>query len=75
MGKPGNPRQWAYCQRGDKAWARTQRWKLYRDGRLYDMEKDPLEKSPILPGSDTEDSSAVRKKLRTALDDLKGNAS
>jgi arylsulfatase A len=75
MGKRGNPRQWAYCQRGGKAWARTQRWKLYRDGRLYHMEKDPLEKSPILPGNDTTDSSAVRKKLQTVFDDLKRNES
>ena len=75
QGGKGNPRDWAYCQRGDKAWARTQRWKLYRDRRLYDMEKDPLEKSPILPGSDTADSSAVRKKLQTAFDDLKRSES
>ncbi|MEM9482000.1 MAG: sulfatase-like hydrolase/transferase, partial [Verrucomicrobiota bacterium] len=27
-------------------WARNQRWKLYYDGRLYDMEADPLEESP-----------------------------
>ena len=70
-GKKGNPREWAYCQWQGKAWVRMKKWKLYRDGRLYEMERDPLEKSPILPGSDTADSSAVRKKLQMVFDDLK----
>ncbi|MHC4623043.1 MAG: sulfatase-like hydrolase/transferase [Planctomycetota bacterium] len=71
MGKRGNPRKWAYCQSGQKAWARTQRWKLYRDGRLNDALNDPLEKSPILPDADTTETSAVRTKLRKVLDSLK----
>jgi arylsulfatase A-like enzyme len=71
MGKRGNPRQWAYCQSGNKAWVRTQRWKLYRDGRLFDMQNDPLEKSPISAETDTAETSAVRKKLQDVLDSLK----
>ncbi|MHC4153560.1 MAG: sulfatase-like hydrolase/transferase [Planctomycetota bacterium] len=71
MGKRGNPREWAYCQSGQKAWARTQRWKLYRDGRLFDMQNDLLEKSPILPAADTSETSKVRKKLQNVLDSLK----
>jgi arylsulfatase A len=71
MGKRGNPRLWAYCQRGGKAWARTQRWKLYRAGRLYDMQDDPLEESPILPAADTAETSAARKKLQNVLGSLK----
>ena len=70
-GKKGNPRKWAYCQWQGKAWARTKRWKLYRDGRLYNMQKDPLEKSPILPDNDTAGTSAVRRKLQAAFDNLK----
>ncbi|HUW18852.1 MAG TPA: sulfatase-like hydrolase/transferase [Sedimentisphaerales bacterium] len=70
MGKRGNPREWAYCQWNGKAWARTQRWKLYRDGRLYDMEKDPLEESPVPSERDTAETSAVRKKLAAVLDNL-----
>ncbi len=71
MGKRGNPREWAYCQSGEKAWVRMQRWKLYRDGRLYDVQNDPLEKSPILPENDGAESSAVRKKLEAVFDGLK----
>jgi arylsulfatase A len=69
-GKKGNPRKWAYCQWQGKAWARTKEWKLYRDGRLYDMQKDPLEKSPILPDNDTTQTSAIRKKLQAVFDNL-----
>lgn len=70
-GEKGNPRKWAYCQWGGKAWVRTKRFKLYRDGRLYDMQNDPFENSPILPGSDTDQTAAVRKKLQAVLDSLK----
>jgi arylsulfatase A len=71
MGKRGNPRGWAYCQWTGKAWARTQRFKLYRDGRLYDIQNDPLEESPVLSNADTTKTSAVRTKLQKVLDSLK----
>jgi arylsulfatase A len=71
MGKRGNPREWAYCQWEGKAWVRTKRWKLYRDGRLYDMQKDALEESAVLFPTDTTETSAVRKKLQDVLDSLK----
>ncbi|MHC4659581.1 MAG: sulfatase-like hydrolase/transferase [Planctomycetota bacterium] len=70
-GKKGNPRAWAYCQSGAKAWVRTKRWKLYRDGRLYDMQNDHLEKSPILPHTDRAETSKIRKRLRAVLGSLK----
>ncbi|MHC4618953.1 MAG: sulfatase-like hydrolase/transferase [Planctomycetota bacterium] len=71
MGQKGNPRQWAYCRWSGEAWARTKRWKLYRDGRLYDALNDPLEESPILPDADTPETSAVRTQLQAAFDSLK----
>jgi len=70
-GKKGKPRKWAYCQWNGKAWARTQHWKLYRDGRLFDMQNDPLEQSPISSETDTAETSAVRKKLDDVLGRLK----
>jgi len=72
-GKKGNPRKWAYCQWQGKAWVRTKRWKLYRDGRLYDIQNDPLEKSPVLPDRDTEKTSAIRNQLQSVLESLKKN--
>ncbi|MEM9480711.1 MAG: hypothetical protein AAGA58_13740, partial [Verrucomicrobiota bacterium] len=49
-------------------WARNQRWKLYYDGRLYDMEADPLEESPITASSPGAPGLASRKKLQAFLD-------
>jgi arylsulfatase A len=57
-GQPGKPRewifisfksQWANTQTGQhnvSAWVRDHRWKLYNNGRLYDLEHDPDETTP-----------------------------
>lgn len=60
------PRKWAYAERGKKRWwVRTQRWKLYSDGKLFDMANDSREKSAIK--TDTRESAAARKRLENAL--------
>lgn len=46
-GEQGNPRDWIYSEWKGNAWVRNNRWKLYRDGRLFDMINDPLETSPL----------------------------
>jgi arylsulfatase A len=71
QGKQGDPRDWVYSQMGDRAWIRTKRWKLYMDGRLYDMKNDTMEKQPIDPEDDSQESSAIRKRLQATLDDLR----
>ncbi len=52
-GQQGNPRQWVYCwySRGGsphgEQWARNQRYKLYPDGRCFDVAADVLEENPL----------------------------
>lgn len=53
-GQQGNPRDWIYCYynpRPEKTqparFVRDQRWKLYGDGRFYDVANDSLEERPI----------------------------
>jgi arylsulfatase A len=66
INKKWSPRQWAYSERGKKRWwVRTQRWKLYSDGELFDVASDPQEKSAIK--KDTPESVAARKRLEKAL--------
>jgi arylsulfatase A len=67
-GKQGKPREWIYCYYNPRPerteavrFVRDQRWKLYGDGRFFDIANDPDEKSPI-----TQDSTA-RRKLAHAL--------
>jgi arylsulfatase A-like enzyme len=48
-------------------WVRNQNWKLYNDGRLFHMAKDPLEKRPYLASTDTAAMREARKSLRAVL--------
>ena len=67
-GEKGTPREWIYTEWAGKAWARTKQWKLYRDGRLYDMTNDPQEKARI---AEAAASAEIRSKLQSVLNDLK----
>lgn len=58
-------RDWIYIEHRGKRCVRSKDWKLYGDGRFYDMNKDPLEKSPI------KESSDELAKLQQTLDQLK----
>jgi len=73
QGKPGKPREWMYCYycpRPEKTkpvrFVRDQRWKLYGDGRFFDVQNDPLEKNAL---KDVQNGSAAaaRRKLAAAL--------
>ena len=70
-GKKGTPREsifiyyWPRPEKGEPLrFVRNQRWKLYGDGRLFDVPNDVLEQRP-LTGPETH---AIRKTLQAALD-------
>ena len=73
-GHIGNPREWVFNQFRGRAWIRTKKWKLYRDGKLFNMEQDPREKLPILPDYDTDESLKMRRKLEDYLKQLNESA-
>lgn len=73
-GNKGQPREWIYNQFEGNAWIRYHRWKLYTDGRLYDMTSDPLEQVPILPEEDDRDSDAIRQKFEQELETLRSRS-
>ena len=71
LGTGSHARSWAFAQHRGTYWVRTQRWKLYEDGRLIDAATDPLEKKPLGPDTLTEEMAearlallSVQKKLR-----------
>jgi arylsulfatase A len=81
-GEKGRPREWLYMHHDPRpGWdkdrfrlerfARTQRFKLYDDGRLFDLSTDVLEEKPIMPGADTKISAAARARLQKVLDSHK----
>jgi arylsulfatase A-like enzyme len=70
-GNKGQSREWIYNQFEGNAWIRNHRWKLYTDGRLYDMTSDPLEQIPILVEEDDQRSSAIRQQFEQNLETLR----
>ncbi|MEX0701834.1 MAG: sulfatase-like hydrolase/transferase [Planctomycetales bacterium] len=75
-GEKGNPREAIHCfycprpERDDKPvrFARDQRWKLYGNGRFFDVRDDPLEKKPLADLPDDSPASAARRKLAAELE-------
>lgn len=75
-GLEGTPREWVFChywKRGrekDKIdeFVRDKRWKLYGDGRLYDLSVDVLEERPIDAPSD--EAAAARKRLEKVFGEV-----
>lgn len=70
-GKPGTPREWMFCYYNPRPerttpvrFVRDQRWKLYGDGRFYDVSSDPHEKRPV------EEHNDAWHKLSQALDSM-----
>ena len=72
-GEMGTPRDWIFCHYEPRhgknnrkvRYAQDTRYKLYQDGRMYDLENDLLEQKP-LPIKDAPDPA--RDKLKAVLD-------
>ncbi len=77
-GEPGKKRTWTYCyynpRPGQKRFPETRfahdaHWKLYGDGRLFDVTRDVLEQEPI-PPEHSRETVAARKKLQAVLESM-----
>ena len=78
MGRTGTPRDSIFCSYDPRpgwdkdrfrklVFARNKRYKLYEDGRLFDISNDQLEHSPVLKFQDTYAQRKVREKLSLVL--------
>ena len=75
-GETGNPRDSIFChyepRHGNNQrkarYAQDKRWKLYQDGRLYDVTADLEETSPVKPGAEFPEAASARTKLQAVLD-------
>jgi arylsulfatase A len=65
------PRHWVFAEHEGKCFVRNQRWKLYNDGLLYDMDGDPDERKPLAKDSLSPGATAAQRELQQALDELK----
>ncbi len=51
-------------------WVRTADWKLYSDGRLFDMVNDDREENPLLSKNDSKEKTRARTELTKAFGSL-----
>jgi arylsulfatase A len=72
FGRPGK-RQWAYAEGGRSYWVRTQRWKLYNDGRLFDLADGSDENAPIAAAAQSAEAAAARRELEEALHSIRAD--
>ena len=78
-GENGSPREWIFFhfdaggrnKRPIQRFIRNHSWKLYEDGRMYNMTNDLNEEIPILPEKDSEESKSNRKVLEPLFGELK----
>ncbi len=76
-GEAGNPREWIYCYycpRPERTpatrFVRDRRFKLYGDGRFFDVAADPTEKQPLEDVAKDAAADAARRKLAEAMKSL-----
>ena len=66
-GGSASPREWAFSSRRGTAWVRTRRWKLYEDGRLFDLEGRREETEPVSLRKASPEAHNARDSLEAAL--------
>jgi len=74
-GEKGNPRQWVFSHynplqgkevnKNSARFFRNHKYKLYHDGRFYDLVKDIEETTPIADGQGSSEAEAARKLFKT----------
>ena len=79
IGEKGNPRDWLYVWFNDAGGAKAEfefahdaNYKLYADGRFFDLRKDEKEKSPLAEGALDANAKAAKAKLQAALKQYEG---
>ena len=70
QGGDASSRRWAFAERNSMRWVRTQRWKLYDDGRLFDMSEGREEVTPVTITGASQEALQARSDLRDALRQL-----
>lgn len=81
FGKDDKVREWTFCHYDPRPgwdkdqfrkirYARDQRYKLYSDGKLYDVPNDKLEQTAVLASEDTQATRKARQRLAAVLDDM-----
>jgi arylsulfatase A len=69
-GKNGNPREWIFIELGNKWYVRDAKWKLNREGELFDMSNSPFEEKLVTNYSENKEATLAFNRLKAALTTL-----
>jgi len=69
-GQKGNPREWIFMELGSQWYVRDQKFKLNREGDLFDMGKAPFEENLVARVSQNKEASDAKLRLAAALKKL-----
>ena len=70
LGKKGNPRNWIFCELGNKWYVRDARWKLNREDELFDMINSPFEEKLVTNYGNNKEATDAYKRLKIVLNQL-----
>ena len=70
IGNKATQRRWVFAEHDGRRFVRSRSWKLYNDGRFYDMEADPDEEQPLATKLLSPQASAAHRELQMALKGL-----
>ncbi len=70
MGKKGNPREWIFTELGNKWYVREAKWKLNREGELFDMSNAPFEEKLVTDLESNKEAAEAHNRLQKVLQEL-----
>lgn len=70
QGKKGNSKEYIYMELGNKWYVRNAKWKLNRQGELFDMSNAPFEEKLVVDYANNVEASRAYARLQTVLKEL-----
>ena len=70
LGKKGSPKEYIYMELGNKWYVRSAKWKLTREGELFDMSNAPFEEKLVANYANSPEANAAFIRLQTILKEI-----
>lgn len=70
QGKKGNPKEYIYMELGNKWYVRSAKWKLNRQGELFDMSNAPFEEKLVADYANNAEANAAYTRLQSILKEI-----
>ena len=70
LGKKGSPKEYIYMELGNKWYVRSAKWKLTREGELFDMSNAPFEEKLVVNYANSPEANAAFIRLQTILKEI-----